>query len=285
MILDLPEPWRLVKHAEVALHRGGIFVAYLPTIGQVAQLREALDHSGFGLAETIEVLQRGWHVEGQSVRPDHRDGGPHRLSDQALACWPPRASRKHRASRESLGLGRLGPARRRPGPWAAVGGFRLGFLARAVSWLGLGIGLLIAGRALPWAAEGHPPGQSTSRLLLAVGTLILGAVIGQVLGLVLGARLNEVLPMAHCVRWTGGSGVGRGGRRAGRALAADPHVVLRRRLAIAGGQRLVHLSLAEYPVAPAPDTFAELRRLWERTTFLRCSPIWGLAVTLECPRR
>jgi len=72
VILDLPEPWRVVKHAEVALHPGGIFVAYLPTIGQVAQLREALDNSGFGLAETIEVLQRSWHVEGPSVRPDHR---------------------------------------------------------------------------------------------------------------------------------------------------------------------------------------------------------------------
>jgi tRNA (adenine57-N1/adenine58-N1)-methyltransferase len=47
-------------------------VSYLPTIVQVAQLREALDHSGFGMAETIEVLQRSWHIEGQSVRPDHR---------------------------------------------------------------------------------------------------------------------------------------------------------------------------------------------------------------------
>jgi tRNA (adenine57-N1/adenine58-N1)-methyltransferase len=72
VILDLPEPWRVVKHAEAALHPGGIFVSYLPTIGQVAQLREALDHSGFGMAETIEVLQRSWHVEGPSVRPDHR---------------------------------------------------------------------------------------------------------------------------------------------------------------------------------------------------------------------
>ena len=35
-------------------------------------MRDALDRSGFGLAETIEVLQRSWHVEGQSVRPDHR---------------------------------------------------------------------------------------------------------------------------------------------------------------------------------------------------------------------
>ena len=31
-----------------------------------------LAESTFGLAATIEVLQRSWHVEGQSVRPDHR---------------------------------------------------------------------------------------------------------------------------------------------------------------------------------------------------------------------
>lgn len=72
VVLDLPEPWRVVKHAESALHPGGILVSYLPTIGQVAQLHEALDASAFGLAKTIEVLQRSWHVAGQSVRPDHR---------------------------------------------------------------------------------------------------------------------------------------------------------------------------------------------------------------------
>jgi tRNA (adenine57-N1/adenine58-N1)-methyltransferase len=72
VVLDVPEPWRVVKHAEGALRPGGILVAYLPTIGQVAQLRETLASSSFGLAETVEVLQRGWHVEGQSVRPDHR---------------------------------------------------------------------------------------------------------------------------------------------------------------------------------------------------------------------
>jgi tRNA (adenine57-N1/adenine58-N1)-methyltransferase len=72
VVLDLPEPWRVVKPAEAALHPGGILVAYLPTIGQVAQLRAALDESRFAMAETIEVLQRSWHVEGASVRPDHR---------------------------------------------------------------------------------------------------------------------------------------------------------------------------------------------------------------------
>lgn len=72
VVLDLPEPWRVVKHAETALHPGGILLAYLPTITQTAQLRETLVASAFGMAETLEVLHRTWHIEGQSVRPDHR---------------------------------------------------------------------------------------------------------------------------------------------------------------------------------------------------------------------
>jgi tRNA (adenine57-N1/adenine58-N1)-methyltransferase len=72
ILLDLPEPWRVVKHAEQALHPGGIMLAYLPTIGQVSRLREELADSAFGMIETLEVLQRTWHVDGQSVRPDHR---------------------------------------------------------------------------------------------------------------------------------------------------------------------------------------------------------------------
>jgi tRNA (adenine57-N1/adenine58-N1)-methyltransferase len=72
ILLDLPEPWRVVKHAEAALAPGGILLAYLPTIGQVARLREELAGSSFGMAESLEVLQRTWHVDGQSVRPDHR---------------------------------------------------------------------------------------------------------------------------------------------------------------------------------------------------------------------
>ncbi|HEY2331036.1 MAG TPA: tRNA (adenine-N1)-methyltransferase [Acidimicrobiales bacterium] len=72
VILDLPEPWQVIKHAEVALRPGGILVAYTPSITQAAQLRETLAESGFELAETVEYLRRTWHVEGQAVRPDHR---------------------------------------------------------------------------------------------------------------------------------------------------------------------------------------------------------------------
>lgn len=72
VVLDLPEPWHVVSHAEVALHPGGTFVAYLPTIGQVGELRAAMEKSAFRLATTVEVLVRPWHVTAQSVRPDHR---------------------------------------------------------------------------------------------------------------------------------------------------------------------------------------------------------------------
>jgi tRNA (adenine57-N1/adenine58-N1)-methyltransferase len=72
IVLDLPEPWRVIKAGEDALRRGGLFVAYVPSVTQVAQLRDGLAASAFGMAQTLEVLQRTWHVEGQAVRPDHR---------------------------------------------------------------------------------------------------------------------------------------------------------------------------------------------------------------------
>ena len=71
VVLDLPEPWQVVPHAERALRPGGILVAYTPSITQAAQTREALKGKWID-ARTIEVLHRGWHIEGQAVRPDHR---------------------------------------------------------------------------------------------------------------------------------------------------------------------------------------------------------------------
>jgi tRNA (adenine57-N1/adenine58-N1)-methyltransferase catalytic subunit len=72
IVLDLPEPWRVVAHAEEALRPGGIMCCYLPTINQTAHLRAALEQSRFGLEQTFEVLHRSWHIEDRSVRPDHR---------------------------------------------------------------------------------------------------------------------------------------------------------------------------------------------------------------------
>ncbi len=72
VVLDLPEPWQVVPHAEASLRPGGLLLAYTPSVTQVMQLRGTLERSSFFAAQTIEVLQRGWYVEGQAVRPDHR---------------------------------------------------------------------------------------------------------------------------------------------------------------------------------------------------------------------
>ncbi len=73
VVLDLPEPWQVVPHAERALRLGGILVAYTPSITQAVQVREAMARSrAWNGARTLEVLHRGWHIEGQAVRPDHR---------------------------------------------------------------------------------------------------------------------------------------------------------------------------------------------------------------------
>ena len=72
VVLDLPEPWQVVPHAAKALRTGGIIVAYTPSITQVSRFRDALGDHGFAMMDTTEFMQRGWHIEGQAVRPDHR---------------------------------------------------------------------------------------------------------------------------------------------------------------------------------------------------------------------
>jgi tRNA (adenine57-N1/adenine58-N1)-methyltransferase len=73
IVLDLPEPWRVVPHALRALRSGGLYLSYVPTVPQVMQTVEALERAAqFGLIETFETLLRTWNIQGRSVRPDHR---------------------------------------------------------------------------------------------------------------------------------------------------------------------------------------------------------------------
>ena len=71
-VLDIPEPWQVTEHLPGRLRLGGILVAYNPSVTQVQQLRRTLDAGPWAFVETIEVLHRSWHVQGASVRPDHR---------------------------------------------------------------------------------------------------------------------------------------------------------------------------------------------------------------------
>jgi len=78
---------------------------------------------------------------------------------------------------------------------AGIMGFRLGFLARATSWVGLALGLYIGARLLPAAVRLLGDRADTlSRLVVAVVVLIGGAFLGQALGLLAGSRLRTALP-------------------------------------------------------------------------------------------
>jgi tRNA (adenine57-N1/adenine58-N1)-methyltransferase len=73
VLLDLPEPWKLVTAVAAALRPGGILLCYVPTIIQSQQIAEALQRDRhWALVETFETLFRPWNIEGQSVRPFHR---------------------------------------------------------------------------------------------------------------------------------------------------------------------------------------------------------------------
>ena len=72
VVLDLPEPWRVIPHLPGKLRPGGILVAYTPSITQAAQVREQLTGPAWLSQRTLEVLHRTWHIEGLAVRPDHR---------------------------------------------------------------------------------------------------------------------------------------------------------------------------------------------------------------------
>lgn len=73
IVFDLSEPWRIVAGAAKALRPGGYLASYLPTVLQIKQLVDALHHQReFCLIETVEVLERHWHVADLSIRPEHR---------------------------------------------------------------------------------------------------------------------------------------------------------------------------------------------------------------------
>ena len=76
---------------------------------------------------------------------------------------------------------------------AALGGWRIGFLSRVASWLGLAAGLYLAVRYLPSIVNsigltGKPA------LAVAVVVLLLAAFVGQGVGFAIGSRLHSVLP-------------------------------------------------------------------------------------------
>ncbi|HEX6421083.1 MAG TPA: MarP family serine protease [Acidimicrobiales bacterium] len=78
--------------------------------------------------------------------------------------------------------------------FAAAGGYRLGFVARAASWLGFGLGAVAGALLLPQVLPEVREASEATITLVAVGLLFGTALIGQALGLVLGSQLHAELP-------------------------------------------------------------------------------------------
>lgn len=73
VILDMLAPWECLPAVEQALAPGGVLLAYVATTTQLSRFAEdAKNHGCWTEPVAWESMVRGWHLEGLSVRPDHR---------------------------------------------------------------------------------------------------------------------------------------------------------------------------------------------------------------------
>ncbi|HEX3622382.1 MAG TPA: MarP family serine protease [Acidimicrobiales bacterium] len=77
---------------------------------------------------------------------------------------------------------------------AAVGGYRLGFLARVASWIGLALGIAVAAWLAPVVLDTFDAGMPQTRLLVAVGLVLVVSSAGASIGAVLGVSIRRLLP-------------------------------------------------------------------------------------------
>ncbi len=73
VVLDMLAPWECLPAVAEALAPGGVVCCYVATTTQLSRVVEAVrDAGGFTEPAALEVMQRGWHVQGLAVRPEHR---------------------------------------------------------------------------------------------------------------------------------------------------------------------------------------------------------------------
>lgn len=77
---------------------------------------------------------------------------------------------------------------------AGTAGFRLGFVTRAASWVGLALGFYVAVRMLPSLLRSVGPDGAATRLGLASLVIFGGTFLGQAVGMVTGNRLVSSVP-------------------------------------------------------------------------------------------
>jgi tRNA (adenine57-N1/adenine58-N1)-methyltransferase catalytic subunit len=112
-LLDMLAPWEYARTAAAALIPGGLVCCYVATTTQLARTVTALrDQGSFAEPAAWETMQRGWHVDGLAVRPEHRMVGhtgflvtARRLADGVQA--PPRRRRPSKGAQAADDLAEL----------------------------------------------------------------------------------------------------------------------------------------------------------------------------------
>lgn len=77
---------------------------------------------------------------------------------------------------------------------AAVGGYRLGLITRALSWVGMLGGLLIGAALVPQVAGLFTNADPVGRLIITGGFFLTISFLGQAIGLLIGRKLHFILP-------------------------------------------------------------------------------------------
>jgi tRNA (adenine57-N1/adenine58-N1)-methyltransferase catalytic subunit len=110
VVLDMLAPWDELPAAAAMLIPGGLVCCYVATTTQLARTVTVLrDQGNFAEPAAWETLQRGWHVDGLAVRPEHRMIGhtgflitARRLADGVVA--PPRRRRPSKGAEAAAAL-------------------------------------------------------------------------------------------------------------------------------------------------------------------------------------
>ncbi|WP_010541776.1 tRNA (adenine-N1)-methyltransferase [Dietzia alimentaria] len=76
VVLDMLAPWECLPTVSEVLMPGGVLVAYVATTTQLSDVVEALRRQEcWTEPRAWESINRGWHVVGLAVRPEHRMQG------------------------------------------------------------------------------------------------------------------------------------------------------------------------------------------------------------------
>ena len=110
VVLDMLAPWECIGVVEQALRPGGALVVYVATTTQLSRVVETIRVRGkWTEPRAEESLLRTWHLDGLSVRPDHKMNGHTGFLVAARLMNGPSLDRKRRPAPGAYGEDYHGP--------------------------------------------------------------------------------------------------------------------------------------------------------------------------------